>query len=178
MLNLQRWPPPTVLRQVTLTALAATLAILLIFAVHDQPLRPYSIVALELAWTPGAAREMFTAWGPGGLQVARRSLLIDFIFMPAYALLFVSLMLGQARRASGRWQAAGILLAGAPFAAWAFDIIENVALLIGLTEPTTPSAEMFVMAGVAATIKFALLAICLAYLASTLIRHRVLTGAW
>ena len=58
MPDLAQWPARVTLRWVTAAALAATLLIFTILAAYDRGLRPYSIVAFELAWAPAEASEM------------------------------------------------------------------------------------------------------------------------
>jgi hypothetical protein len=170
--RLLHWPPELRLRQVAALALLAVLALVVVFGIHDQRLSPYSIVSLELAWTPERAGEIFQAWGAAGLHTARRSLLIDLAFMPAYALLFASLVLILARQARGRWQTAGLWLVLAPFAAWLFDLIENATLLRVLGSAADPPATELTLAGAAAVLKFALLIACLVYMLAMLLRLR------
>jgi hypothetical protein len=146
-------------------ALAATVAFVAVFAIHDRPLQPYGIVGYEFAWTPARAREMFQVWGEAGRQVARESLWIDFGFMPAYALLFGGLALNAARRAESAWaRRLGTWAAGLPFGAWALDGLENVMLLRALASPQAPPAGALAVAGAAAAVKFGLLAACAVYM--------------
>jgi hypothetical protein len=164
MPDLARWPDRLALRRITALALVTTLAIFIIFAVHDRGLRPYTIIAFELAWTPLQAGVLLSTWGVAGRQVARESLLIDFAYMPAYAFLFAGLVLVEARRSAGRVQRLGLRLALAPFAAWLLDALENAALLGVLAAPAGPPAAMLLVAGLSATLKFLLLLACLLYI--------------
>src|SRR5512141_3174165 len=100
MPDLIHWPSAGALRRLTALALLATLALVVVFAVHDRGLSPYSIVAYELAWTPAQAALLFASWGEAGARVARESLWIDFAFMPSYAVLFAGLVLTEARHVS------------------------------------------------------------------------------
>jgi hypothetical protein len=163
MPDLLRWPAPATLRRITGAAFLLTALIFIVFNIHDRPLAPYNIVTLELAWTPARAAELFAAWGERGIQVARESLWIDFLYMPAYALMFAGLALAEARLARGGWRTAGRWLALAPFGAWAFDLAENLALLRVLHSPAAPPAGLLTLAGVAAVIKFGLLLAVVAY---------------
>jgi hypothetical protein len=164
MPDLTRWPGRVTLRWITALALLATLAIFIVFALHDRGLRPYTIVSFELAWTPLQAEKLFAAWGAPGQRVARESLLIDFAYMPAYALLFAGLVLVEARRSAGRVQRLGLSLALVPFAAWLCDAVENVALLNVLAAPASPSAPLLQLAGLSASLKFLLLLVCVLYI--------------
>lgn len=167
---MQRKPFPPSTRALTAIAiLAAALTALIFFRLRvlDASLAPYGIVQFEFAVTPARADEMIRAWGVSGVAAARESLLLDFAFMPAYALLFASLTLLAARARSGRWPAAGLWLALAPLAAWFFDAVENLALLNLLSGSAGAAALSAALAGAAAVLKFALLAAVLLYLLAT-----------
>lgn len=153
-------------RQLTGLALLATVLFYIVLTIHDRPLAPYTIVSLELAFTPARAAAMFAAWGEAGLRIARQSLLIDFGFMPAYALALGGLVLAEAQLAAGRMQTWGLRLAAAPFVAVLFDAVENIALLVVLAQPASPSAGLLMLAGVCALIKFGLLLAAFAYIAA------------
>lgn len=116
----------------------------------------YDIIAFELAHTQERAREIFAAWGERGMDAARRSLHVDFGFIPAYAVCLSSLVLLAARASSRGWQAVGVSLLPAPFVAGLCDVIENLALLrvfdVGVAEARTPLR----VAWAAADVKFAL----------------------
>lgn len=128
----------------------------------NQVMAPHNIVAFEFAFTPERAGQMMTAWGEVGHAAARQSLWLDFLYMPAYAFFFSGLALFAARSASGRWQTLGLWLALTPFVAWAFDAIENVALL-SVLPPASPAPTPLMIAGAAASIKFGLLSLCWLY---------------
>jgi hypothetical protein len=130
----------------------------------DRQLAPYSIVAFEFAFTPAYARTLLGTWGEAGVEVARRSLWVDFLFMPAYAFFFAGLTLLAARAVRGRVGNLGLAMIFSPFVAWLFDAIENIALL-SILEPGGFSTVTLVVAGFAASLKFALLALCLLYVA-------------
>lgn len=173
MKRLSEFPKPKTLRLVTAVAFLFTAAIFLFFRAHDRPLSPYNIVAFELAWTPQKAETMMAAWGEAGNRTARESLLVDFGYMPAYALFFAGLTLMTARAVTAGLQTLGFVLTFAPFVAWLFDAIENFALLSVLQSPVNPSALALTIAGVSATLKFSLLLPCLLYLVFTVIFRAV-----
>jgi hypothetical protein len=166
MHTLLRAPRPARLRQVTGLALLATVLLYIVFGIHDRPLAPFSIVSYELAFTPARALAMFNAWGEAGRRVARESLLIDFAFMPAYALALGGLALAEARLAAGQMQRIGLAITLAPVMAAVFDVVENLALLAALSQPAAPSAGMLLVAGVCAVVKFALIIAAVVYIAA------------
>jgi hypothetical protein len=165
----REWPPRGALRWLTAGALAATLALSAALALHDRPLRPYSIVSLELAWTSAQAAALLAAWGAAGQRVAREALWLDFAYMPAYALLAAGLVVLEARRSRGAVQRAGVRLAAAPFAAWLLDVVENLALLRVLAAPAAPPAGLLIVAGLSASVKFLLLLACGLYVIFALV---------
>jgi hypothetical protein len=177
MPDLRLWPSALALRRVIVVAFIATFGLFLVFQWHDHPLSPYTIVSLELAWTPEQASPMLAAWGAAGQQVARESLLLDFAFMPAYAFLFAGVVLvaarGAARRMRTSLQTVGLWLVAAPFVAWACDITESLALLRLLAAPRDLSRPALQVAGWAASLKFELLLLCLGYtLLAFILRRR------
>jgi len=172
MPDLRRWPAPLFVRRIVIVAFTATFGLFLLFQWHDRPLSPYTIVSLELAWTPQQAAPMLAAWGAAGQQVARESLLLDFTFMPAYAFLFAGVALVSARRVRGTLQKLGFWLTAAPFVAWACDITENLALLRVLAAPQSLPAVPLQVAGWAASLKFELLLVVLGYVLVAFIIER------
>ncbi len=173
MPRLAEFPAPRTLRLVTVVAFLFTAAIFFVFRVHDRPLKPYDIVAFELALTPQKAATMMGVWGEAGRQTARESLFIDFGYMPAYSFLFAGLTLMAARAVTARLQALGFALTFVPFVSAASDAIENFALLAALQTPGSPSAIALTLAGVAATVKFSLLLLCLLYMVFTVLYRAV-----
>jgi hypothetical protein len=179
MPDLRTWPRPDRLRRIVVVAFVATFALFVFFQWHDHLLSPYTIVSLELAWTPEQAAPMLAAWGAAGQQVAHESLVVDFAFMPAYAFLFAGVTLVVARGAPGRlggmqinWQAIGLWLVAAPFLAWACDIAENLALFQVLAAPQAPPPAALQVAGWASSTKFELLILCFAYVLAVLLFRR------
>ena len=166
------WPSPARLRLALLIAFTASLVIFATLQIHDRALSPDTIVSLELAFTPERADTLLKAWGPGGVALARESLWIDFAFMPAYAFAFAGLVLSAARAATGGRQQLGFRLLAAPFAAWAYDLTENLALLRVLANPVAPAAAPLLLAGIVASLKFALLLACLGYWLAVLVSRR------
>ena len=75
--------------------------------------------------------------------------------------------MSAARAAKERWQTLGLGLTLAPFGAWLFDAIENVALLSTLSDSSL--AVVVALAGVSAAVKFSLLLLCLAYMLGVLV---------
>jgi hypothetical protein len=121
------------------------------------------IVDFELAFTSERAGEIISSWNPTSLQAVRQSLLLDYAFMPAYAMAFggITLLVARAQqrptlRKVGLWLALGCA------AAAVLDALENLMLLLILgTQPIPPVAPL--IAGTSASIKFLLLLLALLY---------------
>lgn len=171
-------PPFSTLRYVTAGAFIATVLLFGLFQVHDQPLRPHTIVSLEFAWTPAAMQAMVNDWGAAGNQAATESLWIDFLFMPAYATLFAALTLLEARwSTTPLLRTVGLWLTPLPFVAALLDVVENINLLIAMQTPTQPPAAALTLAGLCASLKFFLLLISLIYIMGAWAKRRFFTKA-
>lgn len=123
------------------------------------------IVPFELAGSQERADEILAEWGEEGQDAARESLWIDFGFLVAYGTL-LTLLLGLARDVSRErnWRrlgASGAVFASFGVLAAGFDALENICLLLTLTDvgPAFP-----LLATIFAACKFALLAAAIAYL--------------
>jgi hypothetical protein len=162
MKRLSETPSTKNLLALTLAGLSFTIAFQYVFGLIHRDIAPATIVDLEFAWTPARLGAMTAAWGAAGDAAARASLWVDYLFMPAYTALAAGLVLLTARASAGAWRTAGLGLALAPFGAWACDALENAMLLISLP-PAEPAPLALTVAGVAAAVKFALLAVCLVY---------------
>jgi hypothetical protein len=163
---LETWPGNRVLVAVTLLALVAALVVRAQFAAPEQVMQAhgYGIVAYELAYSPQQADTILRAWGPEVVPQARRSLLVDFAFMPAYALLLAGITLLITRRLPpGIWRTAGLTLALAPFISAVSDALENLMLLRLLGTAGSVPALPPLVAGLAATVKFGLLIVVILF---------------
>jgi hypothetical protein len=166
MKSLKTFPPRRFLVAITLVALAATVVIWLAMRAPESQMQAaggYGIVNYELAYNADKAETILRAWGSTGQAAARRSLLIDFAFMPAYGLLFAGITLLIARAQPGRLATVGRWLVLAPIAAALFDALENTMLLsmLGTAGRVPPLPPL--VAGVSASVKFALLLLAILY---------------
>ena len=163
-------------------ALTLRLGVLLVFstalmAFVDVPLQgeaaPWGIVSFELAGTPYRALAILVEWqSKGALGHARLSLLIDFVYLLVYAGFFAMLAVWLGSRlGERRWSNR---MAWAASAAGIFDVLENGVLLYEVIAFDSP-APLPQLALSFATVKFALLAVVVAYIAVAvvaLIRRR------
>ena len=130
----------------------------------EQPLKPYNSIKYEFAATPERATKMFKHWGSTGMAIMRRSLHLDFAFMPVYAFACAACTLLAGRSVSGATQTLSLWLVPAPFVAWALDIVENLGLLAALDRYQNPPAQRLAVSAAAAGVKFTLLLLCVLYI--------------
>jgi hypothetical protein len=143
------------------------LAVLLVMPFASGPTRPGAprhIVHLELARTRVKAHDIVQEWKDQGLLArARRTVLWDFAFIPAYTAALALACLLVAGAFGPRTVTAPALLRAAawlPLLAGLFDVVENLALLRMLRSATAVSpwpqlafacaAPKFVLVGLAA----------------------------
>jgi len=162
---LLKQPGTRTLILITGAALIATPLIWFGFAGPEQIMqsRGHGIVAYELAFSATQAEAILAAWGVEGQSAARASLLMDFAFMPSYALLFAGITLLIARGLQGTVGRIGSWLACGSIAAALFDALENVMLLSILNSANPVPALQPFAAGVSASIKFFLLSLAVIY---------------
>ncbi|GAA2404084.1 hypothetical protein [Mycolicibacterium llatzerense] len=148
---------PGLLRRVTVAYAAYTVVMLEIERRLRQTGGP-GIVRFELAGNAYRSAEMMARWGTRGRRLARVSLWLDFGYMLTYGA-HTALLVERARCRQGHSAALPVLAAGAV----AGDAIEGVSLLKVLGGS---QIDMYARrARCAALVKFAVLAVCLAYAA-------------
>lgn len=125
---------------------------------------PLGIVSLQLAGTGATAALILGSWGGDGQAAALLNLVVDFPYLVTYGAL-LALLCRRAARTLPLHAATGRSCVRAALTAAAFDAVENLALLVqlhgGASDPAATLA--FTCAG----IKFALLAIVIAYVIFT-----------
>ncbi|WP_396932559.1 hypothetical protein [Mycolicibacterium sp.] len=114
------------------------------------------IIPFELAGTATKAEDIMDRWGADGQRAARLSMWLDFGYMTSYGIL-LGLLVDRQRRRRGHPPWLPALAAGAI----AGDAVEGVALLRVLDRRDV--AVNARRAQVAASIKFAILAVALGY---------------
>lgn len=130
-----------------------------------ERLTPNTILMFELAFTPRNAVAIMETWNQEGRAAARRSLLLDvgFIVLGYAPLLAAACLLFAGPRPKGKARPFGHWLALAAVVAGVLDLIENAALWGVLGSPSNPSGALTWLAGIAATIKFLLVAPAVVY---------------
>lgn len=114
------------------------------------------IVPFELAGTATKAEAIMARWGEAGQRAARQSMWLDFGYMTTYGAL-LGLLVDRRRRRRGHPAWLPALAAGAV----AGDAVEGVALLRVLDRRDVAANAR--RAQVAASIKFAILAVAFGY---------------
>jgi hypothetical protein len=137
------------------------------------------IIGFELAGSEDRAAEILADWGDEGTDAAKASLWIDYAYIVAYGTFLVLAAwstrdLAQAR-GWHRMAALGTVVIPFAAAAAAFDAIEDVGLLLAVDRNGGDLAPR--LAQVCALLKFALLAVTVAYLlAGLFLRLRARRG--
>ncbi len=114
------------------------------------------IIPFELAGSAAKAEDIMARWGEGGMRAARRSMWLDFGYMTSYGIV-MALLIDRRRRRRGHPVWLSALTAGAV----AGDAIEGVALLRVLDRRDIATNAR--IAQVAASVKFAIIAVALGY---------------
>ncbi|HEA53251.1 hypothetical protein LCGC14_2176730 [marine sediment metagenome] len=144
--------------------LIATLALVVVLVLINQPLKTGSahqgIVSYQLAGNAEQAWAIVQSWGSNGLQWARLSLWVDFLFVPLYCVTLIMLTRhcildrpGVRERTTARWIQTLFVSAGLA------DITENALLLNNLEAPTD---AISLAAAISALIKFTALTLGIA----------------
>ncbi|MBN2005505.1 MAG: hypothetical protein JXA21_19255 [Anaerolineae bacterium] len=164
MQKLKTYPPPAIVRIITLVAFVTFFILAFILLPLDGRLQAAGsgIVDYELAFTSDRATEMLNAWGAAGQDTMRDSLFLDFPFLLSYGLAFSGLTLLIGRAQSGRLASLGLWLAPAGMIAAACDAVENVLLFTTLGHAVVPALPILV-AGICASVKFALWLVVFVY---------------
>ena len=114
-------------------AAAATVALAVPLELWNRQLRacgaPKGIAGLELARTASEAQALIDSWRRcGAIAVAKRSVALDNLFIPAYSTLLALLWFAAARWLEPRARGPSTFIAGWGWAMWAagaLDYVEN-----------------------------------------------------
>jgi hypothetical protein len=133
------------------------------------------IIGFELAGSEDRAAEILADWGEDGTDAAKASLWIDYVYILAYGtfLILAAWAIRDLARARGwpRMAALGSWVMALAAGAAAFDAIEDAGLLLAVDRHGGAFAPR--LAQICASLKFALLAVTIAYLlAGLLLRLR------
>jgi len=123
---------------------------------------PLGIVSFQVAFSEETSLTVLSSWDSAAREAAMDNLLLDFPYLVIYAWILSLLCRHAASPSTQTMSRAGTILARYVWLAAAFDAVENLALLHQLTGNATDSAAL--TAGIAASAKFSVIAIALAYL--------------
>lgn len=149
------------------TLFTGTIMIMILLRMQGAPLEtpdtPLGIVSLELADSKTATEKILARWSTvGATAAARTNILVDFIFIPFYALLFYTLCGSIAVRSDGFAALSGTAIAFACLMAGLLDVFENLLMLSSLKG--WYNAGTTIMTASFAWVKFGLLAIASVYI--------------
>lgn len=125
-------------RNIIITLFVGTLSMWLILRGQGLSLEipehsPAGIVSLELSATPAVANVVLKSWEGQNIEVARKIIFLDFIFIFFYSWLFYTLCGNIAVRQQDQvWGRLGVMLAIGSMVAALMDIFENIIMLFTL----------------------------------------------
>ncbi len=140
----------------------------------EQPGVSWGIVSLELAFTASRASEILGIWKSAGVtESALVSLGVDGAFLVAYPMLLLTsmrLLLTHAVPAATALHRSGARLAWATLACMPLDALENLLLWRVVVRGTAQavSGRDVLLAGIAASLKFLLIAAAIAWMVAAL----------
>ena len=123
----------------------------------------YGVIEFEFAWTSEQINTIFKAWGSEGKKKEAFVTYVDFFFIPCYSLFMAGCILLVTRNLEGKLQEIGLYFTIMPFIAGIFDVIENINLLLMLTNESFIWSLSPFIASLCATIKFSLLFIVIIF---------------
>jgi len=129
----------------------------------------YGVLEFEFAWTSEQINRIFKAWGSEGKKKEAYVTYVDFLFIPCYSLFMAGCLLLVTRNLEGRLQEIGLYMTIIPFIAGIFDVIENINLLLMLTDDRFVWSLSPFIASLCATIKFSLIFIAIIFFVAALI---------
>ena len=161
-------------KRALIASAAASIAIGAVLIVLDARMMDAGgpgIIGFEFAGSEERAAEILADWGDDGTDAAKASLWLDFAYILAYGTFLVLAAWATRDLAESRgWRRlAAFGTAVVPFAAAAaaFDAIEDVGLLLAVDRQGGDLAPR--LAQICASIKFALLAVTIAYILTGLL---------
>jgi len=158
--KLREFPKNKALIVVTIISFIAFLLLTLIMAPTELYLERntgYGVLDFEFAWTSEKINRIFNAWGSSGKQMELITTYIDFLYIVCYAFCYSGCILLITRKLKDRAQKIGLYVALTPFIAGIFDVIENINLILMLTNDSFIRGGSPFIASLCATFKFGFL---------------------
>jgi hypothetical protein len=176
--NVAKSPPPLPFAQrrkagLWITGIVA-LVLLAVLGVLDGELQDTGgpgIIEFELAYTSDRAREILEQWGSDGRDAAYVSLILDYVYIVAWALFFsLACVAVAARQWRERWARTGVAVAWLALIAGVCDMVEDAALMATIASDGAQPWPL--VGGLFATVKFALIAVAIVYILAGLMAAR------
>lgn len=160
--KLKEFPKDKTLILITIiTFVPFILVTILVFCINEYRLETttgYGVLNFELAWTPEMINKIFTAWGPDEMKRQALVTYIDYLYIPFYGLFGAEcILLASRKKLTGSIQKAGLFITLTPLAAGMFDAVENVNLLLMLSDETYARSFCPFFASLCATFKISFL---------------------
>ncbi len=159
--KLKEYPKDKVLLLITLIAFVSYVILTMLGASIESELMAksgYGVLDFEFAWTSDMIATIFAAWGEDGKQMEAIAVYGDFLYIPAYGFfMFGAILLASRRLEEGKIQDIGLIVCLTPLLAGIFDVIENINLLLMLSDESFIYSLSPLAASTCATIKFSLL---------------------
>ncbi len=117
----------------------------------------YGVMDFEFAWTAEKINLIFNAWGTEGKQLEAIAVTWDFAYIFAYGFFIFGAILLETKYLEGKLKDVSIYIAFTPLIAGVFDAIENINLLLMISNDSFISSGSPFIASLCATIKFSFL---------------------
>ncbi|MFX0135802.1 MAG: hypothetical protein ACFFDN_19320 [Candidatus Hodarchaeota archaeon] len=142
---------------------------ILVFIPIETLVPTYGILDFEFTWTPDRAETILAVWGAQGIFQETLAIFWDFLFIVGYVSLTFGLIVLVLRRSENKLQTIGLFMTITPFLTGIFDIIENINLIVMLSNPTSILPVNPLMASISALLKFGFLFAAIIYFVIALI---------
>ncbi|MFX1327913.1 MAG: hypothetical protein ACFE91_07190 [Promethearchaeota archaeon] len=160
--RLKESPKNKFLIPITILGLIVVLLVyILIFIPIEASVSTYGILDYEFAWTQSRMENILSVWGVDGIKKQTLAIYWDFLYIVGYVSLALGLIIIVLRRSEGKIQIIGLYFTLTPFLTGIFDIIENINLLIMLSDSISTFNPF--IASLSALIKFSFLFAAIAY---------------
>lgn len=165
--KLKASPSKTIVILIILISVIPFIILTILFQLDEAILAisGYGIVNFEFAYNEAMAKTILAAWDPILIPVVLRGIYMDFGYIASYGFLMMGVMILIARELKGTWQEVALFYAIAPFIAGAFDIVENINLIVMLNDPAGFPSFVPTIASICASIKFGFLLMVIGFAA-------------
>ncbi|MFT4560803.1 MAG: hypothetical protein ACI9BW_000538 [Gammaproteobacteria bacterium] len=137
---------------------------------------PLGVVSWQLAFSETRARQVIESWGEEGHRAALNNLIVDFPYLITYTRLLSLLCKSATHPPNSRLNGLSAPASRYVWFAALFDAIENIALLYELEVGVSDLIAR--IAGVAASVKFSVIALALIFLFSSYVSPSKTHSRW